>query len=316
MDLNDRIQCKICGRFFASLTFHLIRTHHVAPDAYKKEFNERRIVSEALCYKRSQNALEMGWGKNSWTDARVLETIRRMAGAGKSLSATDLKGRSLLIAGTNHFGSWDAALSAAGVDPASVRRIEPHGSWSRERVLAEIEQLEAGGHDLSPLNMTKMNVQLYSASWTYCGGWPAALKAAGIDWRKHYVKERTKWTRESTLQAIRDEQAAGRSLKRGDVIARWPALHHAVSRFFKGGWRVAFREAGLDPDAHRAIRFWTEERVLAALRERRTAGKSLVLNVVRSEDSGLIQAVKTRYGKWSAALEAAGIGVEANPGMV
>ncbi|MBI5367877.1 MAG: hypothetical protein HZA54_12630 [Planctomycetes bacterium] len=310
MDLNDRIQCKICGRFFGSLTLHLIRTHHVAPDAYKREFNERRIVSEALCYQRSRNAVAMGWGKRSWTDARVLETIRRMARAGTSLSATDLKGKSLLIAAVNHFRSWDAALTAAGVDPASVRRIEPHGSWSRERVLAEIAQLQAAGHDLSPKNLEKTNVQLYSASWTYCGGWQAALKAVWVDWREHYVKERTRCTRENTLQAIQDEHAAGHSLIRGDVIARRPALHHAVSRFFKGGWRVAFQEAGLDPDAHRAIRLWTEERVLAALRERRKAGKSLVVNVVRHEDSGLIQAVKTRYGKWSAGLAAAGISLK------
>lgn len=57
-----------------------------------------------------------------WKPAEVLQEIRRKARAGEPLNARDVAPHSLRSRGTLFFGSWDAALVAAGLDPAGVRR--------------------------------------------------------------------------------------------------------------------------------------------------------------------------------------------------
>ncbi len=62
-----------------------------------------------------------------WTPDEILQEIRRKVQAGEPLNAKNVAPHSLRSRGTTFFGSWDAALSAAGLKPANVRKSKSRG---------------------------------------------------------------------------------------------------------------------------------------------------------------------------------------------
>lgn len=106
-------------------------------------------------------------------------------------------GKNLYWAGKKNFGSWDNALRAAGIDPATVRRRP--GYWTKELVIqvirafqkAEIPlnsaSLYADSYPLSRNILKKMTGRkvdphsLYLAGGYWFGSWEKALRAAGVE---------------------------------------------------------------------------------------------------------------------------------------
>ena len=58
----------------------------------------------------------------SWTSQSLLHEIQRKWHAGEPLNASAVKPESLRRVGSTLFGSWDAAIAAAGLDPARIRK--------------------------------------------------------------------------------------------------------------------------------------------------------------------------------------------------
>lgn len=59
----------------------------------------------------------------TWTNDRIIEAILKRALQGRPLNSHAVKPKSLVEAGAKAFGSWGAALQAAGIDPRlHVRR--------------------------------------------------------------------------------------------------------------------------------------------------------------------------------------------------
>jgi len=73
--------------------------------------------------------------RKPWTPEEALREIRRKAEAGEPLNAKDVSPYSLRRRGRIFFGSWDAALAAAGLDPAKVRKNKSRGNRSAHRRL-------------------------------------------------------------------------------------------------------------------------------------------------------------------------------------
>jgi hypothetical protein len=120
-----------------------------------------------------------------WSPAKILATIQDMRRRGMALnwSSVQKADPSLYRAARRkeNFGSWKAALQAAGVDllrPRSTRQ------WTRERIITEIRDLQERGVDLSQKNMMEINGPLLAAakSSRYFGTWRAAVEAAGVDY--------------------------------------------------------------------------------------------------------------------------------------
>lgn len=73
--------------------------------------------------------------REPWTPEEVLREIRRKARAGEPLNARDVSPYSLRRRGRVFFGSWDAALAAAGLDPAKIRKSKSRGNrWGHRRL--------------------------------------------------------------------------------------------------------------------------------------------------------------------------------------
>lgn len=144
-----------------------------------------------------------------WTADRILETILTRALRNESLRRRDIQPRSLAEAATRTFGSWIAALSAAGIDPntivtktkplrrtaAGAPKKKPRGcttyqhsnpaterqAWCDRRILDEIDARVKAGLPLNAFAVHQDRPDLYSAARRRYRNWHATLLVAGLD---------------------------------------------------------------------------------------------------------------------------------------
>ncbi len=131
-----------------------------------------------------------------WTKERVLETILTHELQNAPLSPRMVQPRALLEAGQRFFGSWAAALTAAGLDPEpytplaipiqhAAQASDTQKPSTRETVLTAIT---CRLNQKCPLSAKSVDVEdhaLFRAAINRFGNWGEALRAAGLDPLKH-----------------------------------------------------------------------------------------------------------------------------------
>ena len=114
---------------------------------------------------------------------RIIETIQANNQAGLPLNFRNVleRERKLVYAALRRFGSWNAALEAAGLNHLDIRKIQ---SWTRERVIERLRYWHERGEDLSYTHVAhKLDPPLAAAVYNYgrFTSWEDALVAAGLD---------------------------------------------------------------------------------------------------------------------------------------
>lgn len=222
---------------------------------------------------------------DSWRPARILAGIRAIARRRRPLRPNELKKEygSLMRAARRLYGSWPAAIIAAGADPVKLRTFPP---WTKDRIIEAIltralrnEPLRS--HSVRPKSLSSAGIRIF-------GSWRQALAAAGLD-PKRYAQpcpdesqetpapstacqqaarlrfhESRKATRglspyptgESVLHAIRSRMNERQSNSAMPVYRENLPLYRAARRFFSS-WRNALAAAGFDPREFRANRWST-----------------------------------------------------------
>ena len=140
------------------------------------------------------------------------------------------------------FGSWAAGLRAAGLEPPPARR------WNDGEIVEALREW-AARHDRPPLSSDWRHAAPDHPSAALArrrfGSWRAALDAAGL------APQRTEWTRERVLDAIRTHiDRHGRP----PLSSQWrrpdsdeiPPTHVVINRF--GSWRAAIAASTARPD--------------------------------------------------------------------
>jgi len=122
----------------------------------------------------------------SWTRERILERIRDLHARGVDLSWRHVSTQvdpQLAAAATKrkHFGSWRAAIQAAGLSYAGIRRYR---QWSEQAVIDRLRELHAQGVDLNAKNVEQVDITLITAARRRFDSWHKALEAAGLDYTK------------------------------------------------------------------------------------------------------------------------------------
>jgi|GEM_PF-3140153 len=149
---------------------------------------------------------------HEWTNEEILERIRMLAANGADLSdrTASAYDPGFQAAASKHFGSWAAALEAAGVPYDEVRRT---AKWSRSKVL---EAIREGRRD---------RVMQYIAR-DYFPSWSAALRAAGVPEDKA----------EKVGNQIRERRRA-LGLSQTELGRMLGYSHRAISMLELGQWR-------------------------------------------------------------------------------
>jgi hypothetical protein len=174
----------------------------------------------------------------------------------------------LYAAARQRFGSYTAALKAAGVKGAAYRTGR---SYNRELIVQLLKQIHPNGEALSFSSIKAVDYNLAQAAYKHFGSYSAAAEAAGLPFE---VRTREtamgKWTGESLLKALRDMHANGGDLRHATISTKHHVLYWQARKLF-GSYAIAVREAG--------INYWTMSQAQLALQRSRAAER------LRDEDS-------------------------------
>ncbi|MBI3270272.1 MAG: hypothetical protein HYZ53_14780 [Planctomycetes bacterium] len=243
--MNDRIQCRLCGRWFINLASHLTLRHKMPPRGYKKRFGVHKLWADSLRLSAGSRAVDRGWGKTIWTDERVLDEIRARHRRKEPLAIAPLRESSLgLVAGAAKcFGSWSKALRAAGLDPSEHRLVAEPRPWSRELVLRGIRARARRKLPLHRRAMVREDRSLLRYADLLFGSWGHAITAAGLQYSK-VLRRPPRVSPEDVVERILRRLREGKALNPSAVLVDDNHLYCAArSRF--GSWRAALTAAGL-----------------------------------------------------------------------
>lgn len=304
----EAIECGLCRRLFRAITnTHLVRVHAFDPEHPIEEYKARFGLERAECLETRESQIRsyretLERQGRLWTPERVLAEIlgRARRGAALSHSAASREHPLLVWEAARHFGSWRAALAAAGLDP---ERFALRRRWSRERLLAELRRLETSGVPLREIDCARHVRGLTQAARRLFGGWDQALAAAGLKRPPRRTLRHGAWTPERVLAELRE--LAPNAPRARQALRIRPALVRAAWKFW-GSWARALQAAGGQPPEP-PRRKWTRESILQEIRRRAQAGEPLQARRVAASCGGLWAAARREFGTWVAALRWAGV---------
>lgn len=194
-----------------------------------------------------------------WSREVVAREIVRLSKESPDLRHNAVAGKNsrLVSAAIRYFGSWGAAVSAAGFDYASIRRDSQMAraakitKWSQDRINEEIKRLIDSGECLAAATVRANCPALFSAAVSprYYGSWRDALTANGVDYDAILDQSRATAPRVGEIRGTRAIARKLRLMAQGDeplssteAQTRYPRLYkRAVSRF--GSWEAATKAA-------------------------------------------------------------------------
>ncbi|HOC92759.1 MAG TPA: hypothetical protein PKH33_10380 [bacterium] len=246
--------------------------------------------------------------KKKWNKKKVVEAIKERKREKKGLwyKEVEREDHGLVGAARGHFGTWQAAVEAAGYDYNRIRMTQ---AWSERRIKREICLLESRGENLCAGRVKEKHSKLFWAAQLWFGSWKNAVLAAGIDYESHLPH--IVWSAEKVISAIRKRASQEKAINSLSVQRDDNKLHQAARLYF-GTWTEAVEAAGFDYEKHAPEpgRKWNREKVKEAIRKRYKEGKNLNMKAIREEDMGLMNAGTKHFGNWKSAIEAAGIDYE------
>lgn len=178
-----------------------------------------------------------------WSAEEVIRIVQDLHKRGVPLNSGNIAKQmpALGYAGRKYFGSWEAALTAAGLDYSRIRR---KSFWNRTRVIEKIRELHAAGKPLHVSAAEREQGGLVGAASVYLGSWRQAIRAAGLDYSK--IKRQKDWSKSYIVSEMRRMHAQGLPMRTTIAVRReYRTLHAAAVRYF-GSWAAALKAARLD----------------------------------------------------------------------
>jgi hypothetical protein len=170
-----------------------------------------------------------------WTARRVIVSIQDHYVRRLPIHINGFGDNRLAAAAKRRFGSWAAAVAAAGLVDKLPARV-PTRNWTKAAVLDGIRAWHAQGRPIS--NVSKQDQGLYCTAKKHFGTWRGAVIAAGLE------PTRKQWSRDRVLAEIRQRHARGGGMNTTAVFREDPPLAGAGTRLF-GTWRAAVAAAGI-----------------------------------------------------------------------
>lgn len=255
--------------------------------------------------------------ETSWPPEEILRALRERAAAGKPCNAAAVQkepgGGGLYKGAAKHWGTFDAAVEAAGIEVQRVRAKE----WTRESVCEWLRGRYKAGLPNTPSAVRDADWSVYNVALRLFGGVDEAVAAAGLE----PERERKAWPQEAVVAELRAMTERGVEMSASGIRVESEGLYGACLRLF-GTTEKALAAAGVKPyvrpvapprdhrvPAHERKRHapWTKEALVADIRARSTSGANMSASRTAGEQGGLYDAAVKLFGSWRLALECAGV---------
>jgi hypothetical protein len=162
----------------------------------------------------------------------VIEELRQRSKRGQPLNSGANRGDWLYASAIRWFGSWAAAVEAAGFVYGDVRRA----GLTQEDLL---RRLRAAASAAGEVNVKGLELVVRSACRRHYGTAAAAVEAAGFR-----VQRNLKWTESTVVAAIQEQLRQHLPVNAVAMNKREKALYVAGRRVF-GTWNGALAAAGV-----------------------------------------------------------------------
>ncbi|MEI6674837.1 MAG: hypothetical protein WCO57_06635 [Verrucomicrobiota bacterium] len=247
------VECAVCGTSHAVLGTHLKTCHDMTGEEYREEYgSDLEISSESYraAHFGGRPVAGIAHWEGVWSRHYVIDWILRLRheeGHDPNYQHVVKTGRSLANAGLSLFGSWDATLRAAGLDPDLLRVNPPGRQWTRTMVikgLREFAKMKKGNWRLEMSNHLRM------AAPRFFGTLEAAYLAAGLTHEQ--ISSRAIFKSEAVDNLVAEiralESLKGRERRRKlDAINLKNEDNHRIVMGRFGSLRLLAEKAGIDP---------------------------------------------------------------------
>jgi hypothetical protein len=242
-----------------------------------------------------------------WSRSRIIVELKRLHRVRVDICSRNLRRTHsrLHSAAIHWFGSYRAAVEAAGIDYSAVCH-EPTNNWSREAVVAEIRRRKH-----KPLHHCAMEREmpaLVLAAYRYFGSYRKAVEAAGFDYTAVRARPHRIWNPRRILTELKRAKRERSGLWRGAIRRSRPRLLRAAEHYF-GSYRRAAKAADIGPAALRppAFRHWSPSALVEELTRLHLNKQPLNPTHLRKNRPYFIRACAKRFGCYRKAIAAAGI---------
>lgn len=202
----------------------------------------KRFGSWHEAARRAGISLEDLSNRRQWDRAQVIAEVRRVSQVRETRPIP--ASSKLRDAASRFFGSWPAAVRAAGIDAREFSKRRRPRTWTAERVLEELRNI-ARRRKRDPDSMPgRIHRGLHSAACRYFGSIEGAARRAHVDYK--LIHRRQRWSKATVIAEIR--RLARRRSSKSFVP---PSSLRQAGRAYFGSWEAAVRAAGIDSVAHR-----------------------------------------------------------------
>ncbi len=251
---QEDVRCEICGQWSTVLGTHLVIRHGTTREEYLEEYGPScELSSEAFraAHFGSRPVAGIPHWEGLWSRLYVVDWIIRLNEEGLSLNYQSVleAGKPLASAGRNTFGSWDAALKAAGFDPDDHRLFPPSQQWTGEMVIERLRDFSVAKRENWLLAMPS---DLRQAATRLFGSPEQAPKAAGL--RFVEINQRAIFTGPDVPRLVEDLRKL-EGLKGGTRRKKLSEIYHKseenrrIIQYHFGSLKRLAEQKGIDPRA-------------------------------------------------------------------
>lgn len=185
---RKKVICKIVERDIRYLSLSATDIQAKSPALYKAACKHFGDWPTALLYAGVSPRRE---GDEYDNKKAVARRLRARCVGKQSVHATTVQRteKKLYEAALKHFGTWRAALVAAGINVDNVRSRLRRPRYTREQILENLKGRHAQNLPMSRAEVSLDNLALSRAALSQFQSWEKALAAAGIESQAEVKKE-------------------------------------------------------------------------------------------------------------------------------
>jgi hypothetical protein len=271
----------------------------------------KAIDAAGLDYARIRQSTPGRWDRES-----VMRELRKLHRQKVPLHHASIERQrpDLVLAAYRYFGNYRKAVEAAGLGYDRIR-IRPMPTWDKPRIVRRLRELKKDGQGLWNRAVRRQSPYLDRAARRCFGSYERAAKAAGIESNSLHAPPYRFWSPQRIVEDLQGLRRKSRdALKPAKLMAAHPRLLQACRRRF-GTYRAALQAAGIPYAEVCRVTAppMAAEQVVQRLQGLFEHGKDMRYSKMAQSHPRLLNAARTRFGSYQAAMIAAKLSYPPTP---